>query len=564
MKLQHWWTAVAIVCVMVVRVRGAEVAGSTVVARHGVVVSVSRAGSEVGCETLKAGGNAVDAAVATAFALAVAWPEAGNIGGGGFMLVRPVGAEEPTFFDYRETAPAASTADMYVRGKRNGYTMVGVPGTVRGLALAHQRFGRLPWKQVVGPAVRLAREGVVVDAPLARSLNSGLRGAGEFAEFRRVFGKADGSAWREGDRLVQPELARTLEGIADRGADAFYRGEVSRQIAETVRAGGGIITEADLAKYEAKERKPVRGTYRGYEVFAAAPPSSGGVALIEMLNVLEGFPLHEWGRFDPRTLHVMTEAMRFAYCDRAEYLGDPDFAAVPEKLMDKAFAKKRAKGIDLSKAGSSKELAGRSGITISEGGPQTTHFCVIDGQGMAVSNTFTLEESFGGRIVVKGAGFLLNNEMGDFNPRPGVTTETGLIGTTPNRAAAGKRMLSSMTPTIVTKDGRVVLLTGSPGGRTIINTVLCVTLNVLEFGMPVREAVDAPRIHHAWFPDELTVEPGLMGGHAEAIEQLRKMGHVVNPRAPRQGDAHSIWVDPASGQYTGAADGRIGGAAVGY
>jgi len=353
--------------------------------------------------------------------------------------------------------------------------------------------------------------------------------------------------------------------IGERGAAGFYEGEVAEKLVASVREGGGIITADDLRRYQAKERTPVHGTYRGFDVYSAPPPSSGGVALVEMLNILENFPLKEYGRYDPRTLHLMIEAMRRAYCDRAQFLGDPDFTSVPGKLLDKAYAKELAGMISMDRATPSSELAKQNGIQISDGGPQTTHFSVIDSSGMAVSNTFTLEQSFGGKIVVKGAGFLLNNEMGDFNPKPGVTTATGIIGTKANQVAPGKRMLSSMTPTIIARNGKAVLVTGSPGSRTIINTVLCVTLNVMEFGMPVREAVDSPRMHHAWFPDEVTVEAGLlMLRQGEVVEKLRGMGHVISERAVRQGDAHSIYVDLKTGEYTGAADKRIGGAATGY
>ena len=534
----------------------------TVTCTHGVVVCVAPEGAKVGRSILEAGGNSVDAAVATAFALAVVWPEAGNIGGGGFMLIHPGRAKEPMFFDYRETAPAAATVDMFAKGKADSYALVGTPGTVRGLETAHRKLGKLPWKTLVAPAIKLAREGFEVDAALARSLNSGLRDSKKFPEFRRVFGKD--RPWRPGDHLVQPDLANTLDLIAQHGSRAFYEGEVAGKLVASVREGGGIISADDLRAYQVKERKPIHGTYRGFDVYSAPPVSSGGVALIEMLNILENFPLRQYGRYDPRTLHLMIEAMRRGYCDRAQYLGDPDFSPFPPRLLDKDYAKDLASHIDPNRATPSAELAKQNHIEISDGGPQTTHFSVIDSEGMAVSNTYTLEKSFGGKIVVKGAGFLLNNEMGDFNPNPGVTSSAGTIGTAANQVAPGKRMLSSMTPTIIAKDGRPLLVTGSPGSRTIINTVLCVTLNVTEFGMPVREAVDAPRMHHAWFPDDVTLEPAFLREHPDAIAALRKMGHAIAERPSRQGDAHSIYIDPATGKYTGAADTRISGAAAGY
>jgi gamma-glutamyltranspeptidase/glutathione hydrolase len=530
-----------------------------------MVVSVAPEASAIGRDVLKKGGNAVDAAVATAFALAVVWPEAGNIGGGGFMLVHPAGAKsEPVVIEYRETAPAAATRTMFADGKRPAPVLLaGTPGTVRGLALAHQRFGKLTWKELLAPAVRLADEGFVMDTALASSLNRVLARSTDFAELRRVYGKDGGAGrWQTGDRLVQKDLAKTLRRIAEQGPDGFYKGPVAEMIAAEMKRDGGLITTADLAAYEAKVRKPIHGTYRGYDVYGPPPPSSGGICLIEMLNVLENFELRKQGRYSPETLHVILETMRRVYHDRARYLGDPDFVQIPDFLTSKDYARKLARSIDPHKATRSEELA--KDIPLAEEGNHTTHFSVIDKDGMAVANTYTLEDAYGSRIVVKGAGFLLNDEMGDFNPRPGVTNRRGLIGTEANQIAPRKRMLSSQTPTIVSKDGKVVLVTGSPGGRTIINTVLCVVLNVLEFDMPLRDAVDAPRMHHAWFPDVLRVEPGLAEKHADALEKLRHMGHVIDRKPARQGDAHSLRVNPRNGTYEGVADRRRDGAAVGY
>jgi gamma-glutamyltranspeptidase/glutathione hydrolase len=533
----------------------------TVTARHGLVVSVSPPASEAGLDVLKKGGNAVDAAVATAFALAVTWPAAGNIGGGGFLLVHPpAGRGEPAVVEYRETAPAAATRDMF-KGQKDwhNHRAVGVPGTVRGMALAHQKFGKLPWRDLVLPAVRLAEEGFPVDAPLAASLNEALKEAESFPELRRVYGKDGGKGvWARGDRLVLGDLAKTLRLIADDGPDAFYRGPIADRLVEEMKRGGGLITKADLEAYRAKLRKPVHGTYRGHDVYGPPPPSSGGVCLVQMLNVLENFDLKGQGRWSPPTLHLMAEAMRRAYCDRAKHLGDPDFVTIPGHLTGKDYARKLARGIDLTKATRSEDLAGD--VPLAGEGDSTTHFSVIDKDGMAVANTYTLEHSYGARVVVRGAGFLLNNEMGDFNANPGVTTRAGGIGTEANQVAPGKRMLSSQTPTIVTKGGKVVLITGSPGGRTIINTALCVVVNVVDFGMTVREAVDAPRLHHQWFPDRLRFEG--VSRFPEAVGRLRQMGHRVTGH--RQGDAHSIGVDPQSGLYHGAADRRINGKAAGY
>jgi gamma-glutamyltranspeptidase/glutathione hydrolase len=536
-------------------------AGDDVVeARYGLVVSVSAPASDAGCTILKEGGNAVDAAVATAFVLAVTYPAAGNIGGGGFMLVYPGGKAEPVVIEYRETAPAAATKMMFAADDGlYGCKVVGVPGTVRGLALAHQRFGKLPWKDVVRPALRLADEGFLLDQTLASSLNAVVRDSGKFPELQRVLGKDGGAAdWHEGDRFVQKDLAATLRLIAEDGPDAFYRGPIADRIAAEMKAGGGLITTDDLANYHANARTPVHGTYRGYDVYGPPPPSSGGTCLVEMLNILETFDLRKHGRWSPETLHLMTEAMRRAYCDRARSLGDTDFVQVPAYLTSKDYARKLAEGIDPKHATPSADLA--PDVRLSREGDSTTHFSVIDKDGMAVANTYTLERSYGSRVMVRGAGFLLNDEMTDFNWLPGVTTRDGRIGTEPNLVAPGKRMLSSQTPTIVAKDGKVVLVTGSPGSRTIINTVLCLLVNVIDFGMDIRTAVDAPRLHHQWFPDVARFEG--VNEYPEVVERLRKMGHRVE--GARQGDAHSIWVDPKSGTYHGAADHRISGKAVGY
>jgi gamma-glutamyltranspeptidase / glutathione hydrolase len=533
--------------------------GTAVEASHGLVVSVSPSASDVGLEVLKKGGNAVDAAVATAFALAVTYPQAGNIGGGGFMLIHQPRAE-PVVIDYREKAPAAATPTMFAANESQ-YTarVVGVPGTVRGLALAHQRFGKLAWKDVVQPAIDLAEHGFTLDENLANSLNWIVLRARDFPELRRVYGKRGGGEdWEAGDLLVLNDLARTLRSIAEQGPDAFYRGAIADRIAAEMKASGGLITRADLAAYEAKIRAPIHGSYRGYDIYGPPPPSSGGIVLVEMLNILENFDLRSKGRWSPETLHLMIEAMRRAYCDRARFLGDQDFVKIPAHLTSKKYAQKLARGIDAGKATPSEDLA--PDIRLAREGDHTTHFSVIDHDGLAVANTFTLERSYGARIVVRGAGFLLNDEMNDFNWQPGVTDRKGTIGTDANRIAPGKRMLSSMTPTIVARNGRVVLITGSPGSRTIINTVLCVLINVLDFGMDIRAAVDAPRLHHAWFPDVARFEG--VGQYSDSVARLREMGHRIE--ATRQGDAHSIWVDPTTGHYFGAADRRINGKAAGY
>ncbi len=529
--------------------------------RHGMVVAVSPPGADVGVAVLKKGGNAVDAAVATAFAMAVTWPSAGNIGGGGFMVIHPPpGKGQPTVIEYREKAPLAAHPKLFSKSDSiYSAKAAGVPGTVAGLYLAHQRFGRLPWNDVVMPAVHLAEDGFAINDGLASSLNNAVFASDGFPELARCLGKKNGSeTWRAGDRLVQKDLARTLHAIADKGPDGFYKGPVAELIVAEMKRGNGIITKEDLEKYQARQRRPIHGTYRGYDVYAPPLPSSGGTCLVEMLNVLENFDLKKHDRFAPETLHLLLETMRRAYCDRARHLGDSDFVKIPAHLTSKEYAKKLAASIDLKKATKSEDLA--PDIKLAGEGDSTTHFSVIDADGMAVSNTYTLERSYGSKVIVRGAGFLLNNEMMDFNWVPGETTREGQIGTPANQIAPGKRMLSSQTPTIVAKDGKVLLITGSPGSRTIINTSLQIVVNVIDFGMDVQAAVDAPRLHHQWFPDQARFEGSRQ--HAEAVKKLREMGHKVI--STRQGDAHTIYVDPRTGVYRGAADGRIDGKAAGY
>jgi gamma-glutamyltranspeptidase / glutathione hydrolase len=549
-------TMLGLLVVPVTLVRGDEPT-RTATAKQGMVVCVSPEAADVGVEVLKKGGNAVDAAVAVGFAMAVTYPAAGNVGGGGFMLVHPA-TGEPTFFDYRETAPASVTKDTFVKTTSwFDHKAAGVPGTVRGLEAAHKKFGKLPWKDLVSPAVRLAAEGFVLDEPMVKSLTAILRAKSGNDEFRVRFGKDAGKApWAVGDRLVQADLAKVLQRIADGGADAFYTGESADLLVAEMKAGGGYITAEDLKAYKAVERKPIHGTYRGYDVFTAPPPSSGGIALVEMLNMLEPHDLKKRGAGSAEARHLMAEAMRRGFADRARYLGDPGFTKIPEFLTTKDHAKKLAADIDPAKATKSEAVA--KDIPLTNEPTSTTHYSVIDKDGMAVSNTYTLEENYGSRVVVRGAGYILNNEMGDFNTRPGVTTRKGRIGTEPNLVAPGKRMLSSMTPTILAKGGKVYLVTGSPGGRTIINTVLCVVTNVIDFEMDVRAAVDFPRQHHQWFPDELRLETT----DPAVLKKLEALGHAV--RSHRQGDAHSILVDPKTGQYHGAADKRINGKAAGY
>jgi gamma-glutamyltranspeptidase / glutathione hydrolase len=538
---------------------GAAVPGAQpdlgVPSHDGLVVCVSAPACDAGASVLARGGNAVDAAVATAFALAVTHPSAGNIGGGGFLIVRtPTG--RVTSFDYREKAPLKSTRTMYLKTDGSidrsltaaGYLAPGVPGTVRGLEAAHKRFGKLSWKDVVAPAVALA-EGFPISAALARGLNRELQGPmAPFPDSIAAYGKPGGGEWTEGDTLKLPDLAKTLTAIGNGGADAFYKGWIADRIAETMTANGGLISKADLAGYRAKERKPLHGRYKGYDIVSMPPPSSGGVALIEMLNILEPLDLKSKGLLTAPALHLQIEAMRRAYLDRARYLGDSDFVKVPIGLLtSKPHASAVAATISSDKASRSVDL-GRDIVSATTAAEpdETTHFSVIDGSGLAVTSTYTLEGGYGSHVVVKGAGFLLNNEMGDFNRKPGETNVTGDIGTPPNLIDPGKRMLSSMTPTMVTKDGKLVLLTGSPGGRTIINTVLAVVLGVTEFGLNGRQAVDLARIHHQWLPDRVTLEEGTIPD--DTIAALKAFGHEVRT-AERQGDAHSIWIAPDGTPY---------------
>ncbi len=528
------------------------------------VVSVDPIASNIGIEILKEGGNAVDAAVATAFALAVTWPAAGNLGGGGFMLIYLKNGEA-TAIDYREKAPEKATPRMFLNDKGEvdanksgvGYLVVGVPGTVKGLWEASRRHGKLDWKTLVEPAVKLARDGFVVDEVLARSLRSQAVEMDAFPEFGRVFRKADGkNYYQAGETLRQPDLARTLQLIHDLGPNGFYRGEVARKFVDDIQANGGIITLKDLANYEAKIRTPLRSTYRGYEIVGMPPSSSGGTTVIQMLNILEGYDLGSMKRREASTIHLLAETMRAGFYTRAKYLGDTDFVKVDlPKLTSKRFAETLRANVNTEHATSSLSL-GKDIITRGEGS-STTHFSVVDAEGNAVSNTYTLEDLYGSRVIPKGAGFLLNNEMHDFNMNPGVTDTRGLIGTNPNLIQPGKRMLSAMAPTIVLKDKRPFLVTGSPGGRTIINTVLQVIVNVIDFKMEVQAAVDEPRIHHQWLPDVIAMERPL----EPITASLSAMGNRTR-LVSTQGDAHSILIKEGK-KYAGV-DHRTRGGTAGY
>jgi gamma-glutamyltranspeptidase/glutathione hydrolase len=543
----------------------AHAANAPIRASHGMVVSQNDIASRIGVAVLQEGGSAVDAAVATAFALAVTHPTAGNIGGGGFLVYRPAEGK-PVAYDFRETAPTGSHPEMWLEDGEYSFQRhhmshmaVGVPGTVAGLYMAWEDEGKLPWKRLVTPAIELARDGITVTHGLAASLERVLPRMRKYPASVAQFSR-DGEPYRPGDRLVQQDLADSLQRIADRGPQGFYEGRTAELIVAEMERGGGLITLADLAGYEPKRRDPVRGTYRGYEILSMPPPSSGGTIMIEMLNILEGYDLARLGFGTRATLHRMTEAMRRAYADRARFLGDPDFNPdLPvDRLTSKRYADELRATIDLEYAsGSDPEQ-----FTWPIESEETTHFSVVDADRNAVSLTYTLEWGYGSAITVPGGGFLLNNEMGDFNAGPGLTNDQGLIGTPANLAEPGKRMLSSMSPTIVARDGELFMVTGTPGGRTIINTVMQTILNVVDHGMSAQAAVDAGRIHHQWLPDTLYYEKN--GFSLDSLNGLRSMGHSLEQR-DAQGAAEVIVVNPKTGVLEGGVDLRVpDGGAAGY
>ena len=529
-----------------------------VLGAHGMVASQEARATRVGVEILKAGGNAVDAAVAVGFALAVTLPRAGNLGGGGFMMIHRAAGDETVALDYRETAPAAARSDMFLdpngdpdraASTRTGKA-VGVPGTVRGLAEAHSLYGsgRFTLADLIAPAEKLARDGIPVDSGLADSLPRAAGLLGRWPSSRKIFFAGERPLER-GARLVQTDLADTLAAIAKSGPDAFHTGVIAARIAESVRAAGGVMTAEDLAAYRPVIREPVRGSYRGYAIASMPPPSSGGIHLIEILNVLEGFDLARMGAGSAEALHILAEAMKPAYADRATWLGDPARTQVPvEGLIAKPYADTLRAGIDPARARPASEV--KAGDPLPFESDQTTHFSVVDGAGNAVSNTTTLNFSYGLGLVAEGTGVLLNNEMDDFSAKPGAINAYGLVGSRANAVAPGARPLSSMTPAFVFKDGRLVLVTGSPGGSRIISTVLQVIVNVLDFRMNLAEAVAAPRIHHQWQPDVLMAEEGLS---PDTLALLRARGHRVKV-GTTSGSANSI--QAADGLLAGAADPR--------
>jgi gamma-glutamyltranspeptidase / glutathione hydrolase len=553
-------------------------------APHAIVTSVHELASRAGVEMLQSGGNAVDAAVATGFALAVVHPQAGNLGGGGFLLLRNA-TGETHFIDFREKAPAAATENMYLDAQGNvlpesnkdssvvGYRSVGVPGSVAGLVYAEKKYGRLSLEKAIAPAIKLARDGF----PLAYEDTQDLKRdeyLAQFPESKRIF-QREGNYYQAGELFKQPDLARTLERIA-KNPDDFYRGALARELAAAIHKGGGLVTAADLAAYEVKEREPIRGSYRGYDIISAPPPSSGGVALVEILNILEGFDLAKLGNRSAAAIHLEAEAFRRTFYDRADFLGDPDFAKVPvAQLIDKKYAAAWRDSIDPNHASVSKDLkrpafaelerVARSRAVAIREPENTTHYSVVDAEGNAVSVTTTLNDSFGSRVTAEGLGFLLNDEMDDFAAKQGVPNAYGLIQGPANAIGPGKRPLSAMTPTIVLrkdglKDGKLFLVLGSPGGPTIITTVANVLIGVVDFSLDIAEAVNAPRFHHQWLPDEILVEDRLS---PDTMNVLRSKGHKLKVEH-FWGDGECIMIDPKTGERLGASDGRNNGKAVGY
>jgi gamma-glutamyltranspeptidase / glutathione hydrolase len=533
-----------------------------VFAEKGMVVAQEKTAARIGADILRHGGNAIDAAVATGFAMAVTYPRAGNIGGGGFMMIHSADRHEAIAIDYRETAPAATTPGIFLSddGKpdnaksRDSALGIGIPGTPAGLALALQKYGsgKFSLAELLHPAIELARNGLLVTDDSADTLPDWHRRLARWPSAAKIFSRADGSSLREGDILIQTDLAATLSAIAAEGPRGFYEGAVAEKLVKAIGEAGGIITLDDLKSYQPVIRTPVRGSYRGYDIVSMPQPSSGGVVLLETLNILEGFPMQDMKQSSPASLHVMIEAMKRAYADRARYLGDPAFVSAPvATLITKEYAAKQRAGIDPDHATPWTDAL--SAVPPREGS-NTTHFSVVDSLGNAVSNTYTLNFSYGVGLVAEGTGVLLNNELDDFTAAPGASNAYGLVGFEANLPGPGKRPLSSMSPTIVLKDGKPVLVTGSPGGSRIISTVLQVIVNVIDYHMDVAAAVAAPRLHHQWLPDEVRIERGFS---EDTLVALRAKGHrVVEPMG--QTSANSIAVTPNG--LLGAPDPRTRGA----
>jgi gamma-glutamyltranspeptidase/glutathione hydrolase len=559
---------------------GAATSRPPVRGKNGMVASVSEIASTIGVDILKTGGNAVDAAVAVGLALAVVWPEAGNLGGGGFMLIRQANGKT-TAIDYRERAPAAAHRNVYLdengdyikQSSTFGHKAAGVPGTVAGLAYALEKYGTMKWATVAEPARKLASEGFPIGQQLERSLKGASKQLSRYPETRRIFLR-NGNQYQAGEIFVQPELADTFDRMIKFGPTEFYHGKTAQLIEESMRrAGNGKpwMTVNDLKNYKVVEREPMKMSYRGAEIITMPPPSSGGVAMFQMLNILQRYELKSMGPGSSRAIHVMVEAMRRAFADRAKYLGDPDFAKVPVAgLTSRKYADDLASTIDLNRASTSAQV--KHGNPLTRESDDTTHFTVIDKSGNVVANTYTLNGSFGNKITVEGAGFLLNNEMDDFSTKPGVPNLFGLIQGEANAVVAQKRPLSSMTPTIVLKNGKLWFALGSPGGPTIINTVTQVIINIIDHGMNLQQAIDYPRIHHQWMPDEIRYEP--FGLSPDVIKKLKDMGHKFRETKfimgyrygyPRyMGDVEAIMIEDETGVRLGASDLRLGGFSIGY
>ncbi|HET8848689.1 MAG TPA: gamma-glutamyltransferase [Marinobacter sp.] len=529
-----------------------------VVGKHGMVATSHTLATDVALQVLKEGGNAVDAAVTAGFALAVTQPRSGNIGGGGFLLYAPGDGGKPEAIDYRETAPAAATETMFQdengeavpERSRFSHKAAGVPGTVAGLALALERHGTISLEQALAPAIKLARDGFIVPHRFTEGLEEARERLQRWPATNATFYKEDGTAPQPGERFRQPELAATLQRIADDGIAGFYAGKTAELIVEEMQRNDGLITLEDLKAYQPAIRQPIQGTYRGYDVLSMSPPSSGGTHIVQILNILEGYPIGELGHNSAATVHLMAEAMKRAYADRSIYLGDTDFVDVPlAGLTDKDYAAALRDDIDRDQATPSADI--REGNPNAYESPETTHFSVVDRWGNAVSNTYTINFSYGSGITVAGAGFLLNNEMDDFSAKPGVPNAYGLIGGEANKIEPGKRMLSSMSPTIVRKNGKNVLVTGSPGGSRIITTTLQVIMNVIDHGMNIQTAVSVPRMHHQWLPDEILVEQGFS---PDTLSLLEARGHKVSP-TNAMGAIQSIMIGD-DGTFYGAADPR--------
>ncbi len=502
-----------------------------VVAKNGMVVSENKKATEAGLQVLMEGGNAIDAAVTVGFTLAATFPRAGNLGGGGFMLIYHADKKEVNSIDYREKAPLAAHRDMFLdkygnvdnEKTRYSYLSIGVPGTVAGLAAVLEKYGTIPLKRALRPAIELAEKGFPVYPELRRSLIEARDRMKSSPESMKIFYKENGDPYEAGEILKQKDLAWSLKQIADHGPDAFYNGAIADRLVSSIKKGGGIITKEDLANYKPVFRKPVKGNYRGYEIYSMPPPSSGGVLVIQMLNILETFPLKKSGHNTAGTIHLLVESMKLAFADRSEHLGDPDFTELKvEELLSEYYAEELVKKINRDISTPAQNI--KPGNPLVNGGIDTTHFTVMDKYGNVVSNTYTLNFPYGSKITASGTGIILNNEMDDFSAKPGVPNAYGLVGGELNSIEPGKRMLSSMTPTIVLKDGNPFMATGSPGGGRIINTVLQVILNVIDFEMNIAEATNAVRIHHQWLPDEVDVEEGL---NKDTIWILEDKGHTI-------------------------------------